>query len=137
MTAVTKPPKYRSSTQSVFVGKNRFFADFAMKVLFFVLTPEFAHFVMKTFFLIFTQEFGEFRGYFVMKNFFHGLHSRIRGKKVFVTPQKNSLCLPPSVALLDIYIFVKESDVDFCHIALKKIRGSDLKNWGKLGVGGK
>ena len=37
----------------------------------------------------------------------------------------------------DIYIFLKESEVDFCHIALKKICGSDLKNGGKeLGGGG-
>ena len=59
----------------VFMGKNRFFADFAMKILFFlVFTPKFAHFAMKTFFFsVFIPEFEEFRAYVVMKTFFIGL----------------------------------------------------------------
>ena len=55
----------------VFVGKNRFFADFAKIFCFLVFTPQFV----------------EFRAYYAMKTFFYGLHSRIRGKKFLCSPK--------------------------------------------------
>ena len=89
------PPKYWPLNQ-YFWARTFFFADFAMKIIFFVFTQKFAHFAMKTFFFTLRPRIRGVSRIFCNEDLFYGLHSRILGKKFWGYP-KNCFCpLPQS-----------------------------------------
>ena len=92
---------------SVFVGKNRFFADFAMRTFFTLFwssslnTWNFENILRRRpffnlfIFLVFIPRICGISWIFHDENLFYGLLSRIRRKKVFVPSQK--LFMPPKL----------------------------------------